>query len=64
MDWGLLRAPNGLRPKLYYFDYIWFYYVAIVANLGLRFLWVISLVHNAGTISKAIDRLRYFLPGR
>ncbi|GMI52272.1 hypothetical protein TeGR_g4315, partial [Tetraparma gracilis] len=44
MDWGLGRVEyKGLGPRLM-FPAIWWYYVAIVVDVILRFLWVTSLV--------------------
>ena len=46
MDWGLLRSQEVgkkyLRPKFLFPS--WFYYYAIVSNLFLRFLWVLTLI--------------------
>lgn len=46
MDWGLLRSKEsdkyGLRPIINYNRY--FYYYAIVSDLFLRCIWVLSVV--------------------
>jgi hypothetical protein len=41
MDWGLLRASNGLRPQITFDSR--FYYAASVLDLILRLTWVIPL---------------------
>jgi len=42
MDWGLLRADNGLRSQLLYSPL--FYYTASVIDLVLRCTWLISVI--------------------
>ena len=41
MDWGLLRAKNGLRDKLTFHPS--FYYIAIIEDLILRCTWLIAI---------------------
>ncbi|KAF5381280.1 hypothetical protein D9615_008351 [Tricholomella constricta] len=46
MDWSVLRWRTRyplLRPELVYSDSIPFYYIAIVTNVLLRFIWVIYI---------------------
>jgi hypothetical protein len=46
MDWGLLRSKEsgkyGLRSKILYPPK--FYYFAMITNLFLRFIWILSLM--------------------
>lgn len=42
MDWGLLRASNGLRPQITYTPT--FYYVASAVDLLLRCTWLIAVI--------------------
>lgn len=74
MDWDLFSmAPKKkgdyryplLRGRLLFRHHIWVYYVAIVSNLVLRFLWTLSLLPTATTGPLAYIQSRYsdFLPG-
>lgn len=55
IDWNLLNRGSKhtmLRDKLAYSNHIGFYYLAIVANLPLRFAWLIYLSGNDHTSLK------------
>jgi hypothetical protein len=46
MDWGLLRNKFLLRDNIVYKMKV--YYVAMVVNFGLRYLWVTNLIGYVG----------------
>jgi len=74
MDWALFStAPRQkgdysyrfLRGRLLFRRHIWFYYVAIVLDLILRFLWTLTLLPAAtgGPLQYFQYRYKHFLPG-
>jgi len=74
MDWALFStAPRKkgdynyrfLRGRLLFRRHIWFYYVAIILDLLLRFLWTLTLLPAAtdGPLQYFQYRYKHFLPG-
>ena len=68
MDWDLITMANKrhplLRGRLMFRQHIWVYYVAIVVDLILRFLWTVTLLPAApsGPVAYYQYRFKYFLP--
>jgi len=54
-----------LRGRLLFRRHIWFYYVAIILDLVLRFLWTLTLLPSAttGPLQYFQYRYKHFLPG-
>jgi len=68
MDWDLVTLANKkhplLRQRLMFRRHVWVYYLAIIVDLILRFLWTVTLLPAAptGPVAYYQYRFKYFLP--